>query len=50
MDTAANRKAMPKADFSKWVKPASVASMVTWLAGDAGIDVNGAVIPIYGNE
>lgn len=50
MDTPANRKAMPKADFSKWVKPASVASLITWLAGDAGSDVNGTVIPVYGKE
>jgi NAD(P)-dependent dehydrogenase (short-subunit alcohol dehydrogenase family) len=50
MDTAANREAMPKADFSKWVRPASVASLMVWLASDAGIDVNGAVIPVYGTE
>ena len=23
---------------------------VTWLAGDAGKDVNGAVIPVYGSD
>ena len=50
MDTPANRKAMPNADFSKWVRPASVASLITWLASDAGKDVNGAVIPVYGND
>ena len=48
MDTPANRKAMPGPDTSKWVQPDSVASLITWLAGDAGKDVNGAVIPIYG--
>ena len=46
MDTAANRNAMPKADFSTWVKTESVASLVLWLAGAA--DVTGAVIPVYG--
>jgi NAD(P)-dependent dehydrogenase (short-subunit alcohol dehydrogenase family) len=50
MDTAANRKAMPDADFSKWVQPATVASLIVWLAGDAGKDVNGAVIPVYGSD
>jgi NAD(P)-dependent dehydrogenase (short-subunit alcohol dehydrogenase family) len=50
MDTSANRQAMPKADFSKWVQPSSVASLMVWLAGDAGRDVNGAVIPVYGPE
>ncbi len=48
MDTAANRKAMPGADISQWVQPASVASLIVWLAGDAGKDVTGAAIPVYG--
>jgi len=48
MDTPANRKDMPGADVSKWVQPASVASLILWLAGDAGKDVTGAVIPVYG--
>ena len=50
MDTPANRKAIPSADFSKWVRPATIASLITWLAGDAGKDVNGAVIPVYGSD
>ena len=50
MDTPANRKAMPTADFSKWVQPARVASLIVWLAGDAGKDVNGAAIPVYGSD
>lgn len=50
MDTPANRQAMSKADFSKWVQPATVASLIVWLADEAGKDVNGAVIPVYGSE
>ena len=50
MDTPANRAAMPTADFSRWVQPARVASLITWLASEAAIDVNGAVIPVYGSE
>lgn len=50
MDTPANRQAMPNADFSKWVRPSSVASPMVWLAGDGGKDINGALIPIYGPE
>jgi NAD(P)-dependent dehydrogenase (short-subunit alcohol dehydrogenase family) len=50
MDTPANRKSMPTADFSKWVEPSAVASLVTWLASDAGKDINGAVIPVYGSD
>ena len=41
MDTPANRQAMPNADFSKWVHPATVASLMVWLASVAGKDVNG---------
>ena len=48
IDTPANRKAMPKADFSKWVQPKSIASLMVWLASEAGRDVNGAAIPVYG--
>jgi NAD(P)-dependent dehydrogenase (short-subunit alcohol dehydrogenase family) len=48
MDTPANRKAMPGADTSQWVQPATVASLTVWLARDAGMDVTGAAIPVYG--
>jgi len=48
IDTPANRKDMPGADVLQWVQPASVASLIVWLAGDAARDVTGAVIPVYG--
>jgi NAD(P)-dependent dehydrogenase (short-subunit alcohol dehydrogenase family) len=48
IDTPANRKDMPGADISQWVQPSSVASLIVWLAGDAGKDVTGAAIPVYG--
>ncbi len=50
MDTPANRKAMPTADISKWVQPANVAGLITWLAGERGKDVNGAVLTVYGAD
>jgi NAD(P)-dependent dehydrogenase (short-subunit alcohol dehydrogenase family) len=50
MDTPANRKAIPNADVSKWVRPETVAGLITWMAGDAGKDINGAVIPVYGSD
>jgi len=50
IDTPANRKAMPSADFAKWVQPEALASLMVWLAGDAGKDVNGAVLPVYGGD
>jgi NAD(P)-dependent dehydrogenase (short-subunit alcohol dehydrogenase family) len=48
IDTPANRASMPKADFSAWVAPASIAKLLLWLASDAAGDTSGAVIPIYG--
>lgn len=48
IDTPANRKAMPGADTSTWVQPSSIASLIVWLAGEAGKDVTGAAIPVYG--
>ena len=50
MDTPANRAAMPKANFAKWVKTLHVADLVVMLAGEAGGDINGAAIPIYGAD
>jgi NAD(P)-dependent dehydrogenase (short-subunit alcohol dehydrogenase family) len=50
IDTPSNRKYMPNADISKWVQPASIASLIVWLASEAGKDVNGAVIPVYGKD
>lgn len=48
IDTAANRAAMPDADFSRWVKPEAIAATLLWLASDAAGDVNGALVPVYG--
>jgi NAD(P)-dependent dehydrogenase (short-subunit alcohol dehydrogenase family) len=48
IDTAANRAAMPKADTAQWVQPSSIASLILWLASEAGKDVTGAAIPVYG--
>ena len=50
MDTPANRAAMPKANFDRWVKPQHVAELVILLAGDTGGDITGAAIPIYGPD
>jgi len=48
IDTPANRDAMPGADRRTWVQPDSIASLIVWLASDAGKDVTGAAIPVYG--
>jgi NAD(P)-dependent dehydrogenase (short-subunit alcohol dehydrogenase family) len=50
MDTPANRKDMPNADFKQWVPPSDVAEAIFWLAGDSAAQVNGAAIPVSGHE
>ncbi len=47
IDTEANRKAMPDADFSRWVRPEAIAETLVWLASDAAQATNGALIPVY---
>jgi NAD(P)-dependent dehydrogenase (short-subunit alcohol dehydrogenase family) len=48
IDTPANRKAMPKSDFSKWVSPDDIARVICFLAGPDGRIVSGAHLPVYG--
>jgi NAD(P)-dependent dehydrogenase (short-subunit alcohol dehydrogenase family) len=48
MDTPANRQAMPKADFSRWLQPAAVADLVLWLADERAGNITGAAIPLTG--
>jgi NAD(P)-dependent dehydrogenase (short-subunit alcohol dehydrogenase family) len=48
MDTAANRRAMPKADFSKWVKTEDVARVIHWLLSDDARAVRSVVVPVLG--
>ena len=50
IDTPANRKAMPKADFSKWVAPESIARQILWLCSEEASDVSGALLPVYGRS
>ena len=48
MDTPANRQAMPKADFSKWVKTEDVARVMLALAGDNFRAARSVVVPVLG--
>jgi len=50
MDTPGNRAADPAADFSKWVRPQTVADLALWLCSEAGAEITGAAIPVYGRE
>ena len=48
LDTAANRTAMPEANFSKWVTPQALANVILFLASDAASAVTGALLPVTG--
>jgi NAD(P)-dependent dehydrogenase (short-subunit alcohol dehydrogenase family) len=50
MDTAANRKAMPKADFSAWPKVEEVAATILFLASPENTVTRGAIVPVYGRS
>ena len=48
LDTAANRKAMPKADHTAWPKVEEVARTILFLASPDNKVTRGAVVPVYG--
>jgi NAD(P)-dependent dehydrogenase (short-subunit alcohol dehydrogenase family) len=50
IDTEANRKAMPNADFTKWPKPQDIARVILFLCGDEAKLVHGAALPVYGDS
>ena len=50
MDTAANRAAMPEADFGAWPKVEEVAATIVFLASPANKVTRGAIVPVYGKS
>jgi NAD(P)-dependent dehydrogenase (short-subunit alcohol dehydrogenase family) len=50
IDTEANRRAMPDADFARWPKPEDIARVILFLASDEAKVVHGAAIPVYGES
>lgn len=48
IDTPANRRSMPKANFERWVKPAEIARVIRFLLGPDARIISGAAIPVYG--
>ena len=50
IDTEANRKAMPQADFAKWPKPEEIARVILFLCSDDARVIHGAAIPVYGDS
>jgi len=50
IDTPQNREALPRADYSRWVQPESLADVIVFLASRAARDISGAAIPVYGRS
>ncbi|HLM98936.1 MAG TPA: SDR family NAD(P)-dependent oxidoreductase [Bryobacteraceae bacterium] len=48
IDTDANRRAMPGADFTKWPKPEEIARVILFLCSEDAQVIHGAAIPVYG--
>ena len=48
IDTEANRKAIPTADFAKGPKPEDIARVI--LCSDDAKLIHGAAIPVYGDS
>jgi NAD(P)-dependent dehydrogenase (short-subunit alcohol dehydrogenase family) len=49
LDTPANRRAMPDADYTRWVPPEAVAASIAFLATDEAGQLRGAWLPAYGS-
>jgi NAD(P)-dependent dehydrogenase (short-subunit alcohol dehydrogenase family) len=50
IDTEANRRAMPTADFAKWPQAADIARVILFLCSDEAKVIHGAAIPVYGES
>lgn len=50
IDTEANRKAMPTANFAKWPKPEEIARVIVFLCSDGAKVIHGAAVPVFGNS
>jgi NAD(P)-dependent dehydrogenase (short-subunit alcohol dehydrogenase family) len=46
IDTEANRRAMPEADFAKWPKPHDIAQVILFLCSDDAKLIRGAAISV----
>jgi len=50
IDTEANRKAMPNAEFAQWPKPQDIARVILFLCSDDAKVIHGAAVPVYGDS
>jgi NAD(P)-dependent dehydrogenase (short-subunit alcohol dehydrogenase family) len=48
IDTPANRRSMPDADFDTWVRPEQIAAAIRHLASPEAAATSGAHVPVYG--
>ncbi len=48
IDTPANRKAMPDAEFTTWVSPQQIAAVIRHLVSEESGPTSGGHIPVYG--
>ena len=50
IDTALNRKSMPDADPSDWVKPEAIADSMEFVISDKGNVLRESVLKLYNNS
>ncbi len=48
LDTPANRRDMPDADFSRWVTPQQLAGIIRFLLSEPAAAITGALVPVTG--
>jgi NAD(P)-dependent dehydrogenase (short-subunit alcohol dehydrogenase family) len=48
IDTPANRRSMPNADYGRWVRPEQIADVVRFLCEEGSAPISGAHVPVYG--
>jgi NAD(P)-dependent dehydrogenase (short-subunit alcohol dehydrogenase family) len=48
IDTPANRRSMPDADYGRWVRPQQIADVIRFLCEDGSQAISGAHVPVYG--
>ena len=46
IDTAANRRDMPRANFATWTKPEDIARVILFLCTEDARPINGAAVPV----
>lgn len=49
IDTEANRKDMPDADWNKWVKPEQIADVMEFVCSEKGLALREPILKVYNN-